>query len=84
MAVVIAVLVLSSSIFLTFADDDVTKIIGDDAQEMSYDKLYDKAFEYYDKGDYNNALLLFNEAFKLDKSITDAPYMIGICYYKAN
>ena len=83
-AVVIAVLVLSSSIFLTFADDDVTKIIGDDAQEMSYDKLYDKAFEYYDRGEYGNALLLFNEAFKLDKSITDAPYMIGICYYKAN
>ena len=84
MAVVIAVLVLSSSIFLTFADDDVTKIIGDDAQEMSYDKLYDKAFDYYDKGDYNNALLVFNEAFKLDRTITDAPYMIGICYYKAN
>jgi TPR repeat protein len=85
MAVVIAVLVLSSSIFLTFADDDVTKLIGDDAaQEMNYDKLYDKAFDYYDKGDYINALLVFNEAFKLDRTITDAPYMIGFCYYKLN
>ena len=84
MAVVIVMLVLSSSIFLTFADDDVTKIIGDATQEMTYDMLYDKAFEYYDKGEYNNALFVFNEAFKLDRTITDAPYMIGFCYYKSN
>ena len=54
------------------------------APDQSYDDLYNKAFEYYDKGEYNNALLVFNEAFKLDKGITDAPYMIGRCYYRIN
>ena len=52
--------------------------------DQSYDDLYNKAFESYDKGEYNNALLVFNEAFKLDKGITDAPYMIGRCYYRIN
>lgn len=52
--------------------------------DQSYDDLYNKAYEYYDRGDYNNAIIAFNEAFKLDRSITDAPYMIGRCYYKTD
>ncbi len=83
-ALVCLSIVASACIFFAVADDEVSKAIGEATNEMNYDKLYDKALEYYDIGDLNNALLVFEQAYNLDKTITDAPYMIGLCYFKAN
>ena len=82
----IGVLILSScSIFNASAQDivgDLSEGISQATNDQGYDQYYDKAYEFYQNKDWDNAIRHFNAAYKKDNSKTDAIYMIGVCFYQ--
>lgn len=82
----IGVLILSScSIFNASAQDivgDLSEGISQATNDQGYDQYYDKAYEFYQNKDWDNAIRYFNAAYKIDNSKTDAIYMIGVCFYQ--
>jgi len=50
--------------------------------QTTADEWFNKAAEYFDKGDYANAIKAYSETIKLNKSHLNAYFVRGIAYYQ--